>query len=190
MKLYEGLFLIDAGRASSDWSGTESRIFSILERHGGAVREKIRYDERKLAYPVKGSRRGTYFLVWFDANPQAIQEINADLNLTDASLRSMITRVESGEIPEYDPAGTADPMGRRAPEPVAETPAEEKPAEEKPAEEAPASEEKPAEEKPADEKPAEEKPADEKPASEEKPAEEAPAEEATKTAAEGDGGEG
>ena len=120
MKLYEGLFLIDAGRASSDWDGTDGRICSLLEKNGGTVREKIRYDERKLAYPVMGSRRGTYFLVYFDADPQAIQEINADLNLSDAALRSMIIKVDSGEIPKYDPAGTGDPMGRRAPEPAAE----------------------------------------------------------------------
>lgn len=152
MKLYEGLFLIDAGRASNDWAGTESRICSMLEKHGCEIKEKIRYDERKLAYPVKGFRRGTYFLVYFDADPQSIQEINADLNLTDAALRSMIIRVESGEIPEYDPTGAGDPMGRRHVEP---TPVEKKP------EEAPAEEEKPAPEETAEAKKEEEKPAEE-----------------------------
>jgi len=117
-----------------------------------------------------------------------LKEVTAKLaDHRDRKIRHLDSAPPTDGHTVENPPAQAPPAAAPAAE---EKPAEEKPAEEKPAEEAPASEEKPAEEKPADEKPAEEKPADEKPASEEKPAEEAPAEEATKTAAEGDGGEG
>ena len=66
MNLYEALFLIEAGRAAREWEQTEGELLGILEKHGGSVKEKARYDERKLAYPVKGARRGAYLLTYFE----------------------------------------------------------------------------------------------------------------------------
>ncbi len=109
MRLYEALFLIESGRAASDWESTEGELMSILERHGGAVRQKAYYEERKLAYPVNRSRRGAYLLVHFDAEPPAIQEIHGDLNLSEAALRTMITVVEKGELPELKAIGNVEP---------------------------------------------------------------------------------
>ena len=109
MRLYEALFLIESGRAASDWEATEGELMSILERHGGSVRQKAYYEERKLAYPVNRSRRGAYLLVHFDAEPPAIQEIHGDLNLSEAALRTMITVVVKGELPELRPIGNVEP---------------------------------------------------------------------------------
>ena len=60
MRLYEALFLIESGRAATDWESTEAALKGILEKHGCEVRQQAYYEERKLAYPVKGSRRGAY----------------------------------------------------------------------------------------------------------------------------------
>ncbi len=109
MRLYEALFLIESGRAATDWEATEGELMSILERHGGAVRQKAYYEERKLAYPVNRSRRGAYLLVHFDAEPPAIQEIHGDLNLSEAALRTMITVVEKGELPVLKAIGNVEP---------------------------------------------------------------------------------
>jgi ribosomal protein S6 len=183
MRLYEALFLVESGRAATDWEGTEGVLLGILEKHGGEVRQKAFYEERKLAYPVKGARRGAYLLVHFDAEPPAIQEIHGDLNLTDAALRTMITVVEGEELPEFKAIGNTDPStpktreqreaeraeataaaeARAAERAAAEKAAEEKAAEEKAAEEK--AEDEKTEEK-AEETPAAAKPADEAPAAE------------------------
>jgi ribosomal protein S6 len=109
MRLYEALYLIESGRAATDWEATEGALLSILEKHGGKVRQKAYYEERKLAYPVKGARRGAYLLVHFEADPLAIQEIHGDLNLSDVALRTMITVLEGEELPELKAIGNAEP---------------------------------------------------------------------------------
>ncbi len=180
MRLYEALFLIESGKAATDWEATEGALMSILEKHGGDVRQKAYYDERKLAYPVKGSRRGAYLLVHFDAEPTAIQEIHGDLNLTDAALRTMITVIEGEELPELKAIGNAEPTtpktreqreAERAAVEAARTAAAAAAAEpEKKPEEAPVKPEEKPQEKPEEKKaeaeaaPAEAAKADEEPA--------------------------
>lgn len=109
MKLYEGMFLIDAGRVAKDWDGTESEIVSVLEKHGAAIRQAHRYDERKLAYPVERVRRGAYLLVYFESDPESLVEMREDLHLSEAVLRNLIVRVEGDEVPEPPMLGTAEP---------------------------------------------------------------------------------
>ena len=110
MKLYEGLFLIDAGRAAKAWDETETEIVSVLEKHGSQMKQSSRFDERKLAFPVKKVRRGAYLLTYFEADPQAIDEIREDLGLSEAILRSFILRVGTDEVPETPTLGTAGAM--------------------------------------------------------------------------------
>jgi len=110
MKLYEGMFVIDAGRAAREWEGTLGGINSVLEKHGASIRTGWRFDERKLAYPIQGSRRGVYLLQYFDADPEAIAEMRVDLNRSEDTLRYLILRVEGDEEPESPTLGTATPV--------------------------------------------------------------------------------
>ena len=164
MRLYEGLFLIDAGRAARDWEGTETEIVTVLEKHGASVRRKDRFDERKLAYPVEGSRRGAYLLAYVDTDPQSIDEIRQDLTLSEAVLRYMFTRMAESDMPESSSLGNMEPMGATAEEPppaAPATPEAEAPKAEEPKAEEPKAEEPKAEEPKAEEPKAEEPKAEE-----------------------------
>ena len=191
MRLYEGLFLIDAGRAARDWEGTETEIVTVLEKHGASLRRKDRFDERKLAYPVEGSRRGAYLLAYLDTDPQSINEMRGDLTLSESVLRFMFTRMADSGMPESSTLGNMEPMGAKAEEPKAEEakaeeakaeePKADAPKAEEPKADAPKAEEPKAEEPKAEEPKAEEAPTEEpkaeEPKAEEPKAEEAPAEE-------------
>jgi len=90
LAIYEGMFLLDSARVAKDWEGTEALVTNVLVRYGATIKIKDRWDERKLAYPVKKQRRGTYYLAYFDAPPAAIAEIRRDLQLTEGVLRFLI----------------------------------------------------------------------------------------------------
>ena len=128
MKLYEGMFLVEAGRAARDWEGTESEVTSILERYGAEVQSTARYDERKLAYPIQGHRRGAYLLAYFSAETDSIHEMRADFKLSEAVLRNLIVRVASEVVPEAGALGTSDPVREAPPAPPPEESTEEAPA--------------------------------------------------------------
>ena len=101
MRLYEGMFLLDSGRAGKDWDGARSDVEALLAKHGAGIRVAGRWDERKLAYEIKGQRRATYMLVYFVAPPEAITGIRRDCELSDLVLRNMIlARPEGYPVPE------------------------------------------------------------------------------------------
>ena len=64
---YEAMFLLDNTAATADFEGTAAQVDKILEKHGAELVQKEKWDERKLAYEIKGHRRATYYLVYFRA---------------------------------------------------------------------------------------------------------------------------
>jgi len=110
MRLYEGMFVIDAGRAAREWEETLSSVNSVLEKHGATIEKGFRFDERKLAYTIEGVRRGVYLLQYFTADPSSITDMREDLNLSESVLRYMILRLDGNVVPESPTLGTASPV--------------------------------------------------------------------------------
>lgn len=94
---YEGMFLVDNDLVRADWAGTKSMVTGLLEKHGATIRSARRWDERALAYPIKGRRRGTYILVYSDMPGGNIEALKRELEITDGVLRYLILRAE--EVP-------------------------------------------------------------------------------------------
>jgi ribosomal protein S6 len=88
--IYEGMFLLDSGRAAKDWEGTVALVTNVLERYGAKPILKDRWDERKLAYSIKRHKRGTYYLSYFEAHGDAVTNIRRDLVLTEGVIRFLI----------------------------------------------------------------------------------------------------
>jgi small subunit ribosomal protein S6 len=95
MNLYEGMFLLDNQVVRADWKTAKSIVVDILKKHGGEVVTVRRWDERKLAYPIRGRRRGTFYLTFFKAPPEGIAPVRHDLDLDERVLRYLMLRAES-----------------------------------------------------------------------------------------------
>jgi small subunit ribosomal protein S6 len=91
-RLYEGLFLVDTGEATSDWEGVQEAINRVLERGECEIVSLRKWDERRLAYDIKGVSRGTYFLAYFRCDPTNIAAIERDVQLSERLIRVMILR--------------------------------------------------------------------------------------------------
>ncbi len=88
-KLYEGMFLFDANRAGKDWPGLEQHVQDLFQRHAAELVHAERWPDRKLAYEIKGCKKGTYYLTYFNAPTTAIQGLQRDCELSDRVLRAM-----------------------------------------------------------------------------------------------------
>jgi len=111
MKLYEGLFLVDSADAAADWSGTIGAIEKVLSRAEAEVVSLKKWDERKLAYDIKGRGRGTYILSYFKCGPDKITSIERDVQLSEQIIRVMILttdRMGEDDISKDTPAGMAE----------------------------------------------------------------------------------
>jgi len=90
---YEGLFLFPQA-AATDLQGATDLVQQILNRGGAEVLSFAKWDERRLAYEIKGNKRGIYFLAYFKAPADRIPVMERDCNLSEQMLRFMITRAD------------------------------------------------------------------------------------------------
>jgi len=91
-RLYEALFLVDSGEAAADWQGINDHVKKILERNEVEIVKMCKWDERPLAYPILGRKRGTYILVYFNAPCGKLGTIERDVQLSERILRILILR--------------------------------------------------------------------------------------------------
>ena len=64
MNTYEGMFLFPQ-IASSDLKAAQEHVEYLIGRGEGEIISLAKWDERRLAYEIKGNRRGLYFLTYF-----------------------------------------------------------------------------------------------------------------------------
>ena len=90
------MFIVDDAKAADDWAGVEQHIKDIITGHGGAILASEKWDEARLAYPIKGKSRGVYVLVHFESGPDAVAPIVHDSGLSSAILRVLVLVGEDG----------------------------------------------------------------------------------------------
>ena len=89
-KLYEGMFLIDSSLAGSDWDGINTAIRKILKKAEAEIVSIAKWDDRRLAYDIKGKSRGTYILSYFRVDGGKIQDIEKSVRLSEKIMRVLI----------------------------------------------------------------------------------------------------
>ncbi|MHC4947592.1 MAG: 30S ribosomal protein S6, partial [Planctomycetota bacterium] len=90
---YEGLFLFPHS-VSGNLQAAVDHLTELLDRAGAEVLSLRKWDERKLAYEIKGNKRGVYFLVYFKAATDRLQGLDRDCNLSEQLLRAMMIRAD------------------------------------------------------------------------------------------------
>ena len=110
-KLYEGMFLVDSAKAASDWDGVNAAIKRILDRAEAEIVSIRKWDDRRLAYDIKGVSRGTYLLCYFRADGRQIQSIEKAVQLSETIMRALILNADlmtQEDIDKETPAAKAE----------------------------------------------------------------------------------
>jgi small subunit ribosomal protein S6 len=90
---YEGMFLLDSTKVAVSWDESVKHVHDILSKHQSEIVASRQWDERRLAYPVDGHKKGTYLLTYFKADGTHLKEIVADCHLSDVIVRELILKV-------------------------------------------------------------------------------------------------
>ncbi len=109
MRMYEGLFLIDNAHASMEWDTVVKHIHDVLQKNGAEILKTEKWGEKKLAYKIKGHKRGTYLLIHFNAKNTAVATIKRDFQLSDYIVRSLV--VKDDKIEELSQIGVTESAG-------------------------------------------------------------------------------
>ena len=63
-RTYECMCLLDNREVRKGWEPVKQTVADMFAKHGVEVLSARRWDERRLAFPIKGQERGTYLLTF------------------------------------------------------------------------------------------------------------------------------
>ncbi len=92
--VYECMFLLDTNKVAGDVNAASKQLHAILERNHCEMLASRPWDERKLAYPIRGHKKGLYYLTYFRTEGPNIVNIERDCALSELILRAMIIHVD------------------------------------------------------------------------------------------------
>ncbi len=122
VNVYEGMFILDSNRYARDQVGVSGQISEMIEKLGGEILASRLWEERRLAYPVNGHRKGTYWLTYFKLESAQLPLLNRQCQLSDSIVRTLFLKVDPRITEVLVSHALAGPASlRRPPEPVAVT---------------------------------------------------------------------
>jgi small subunit ribosomal protein S6 len=107
------MFVIDQNKARQDFEAATQVLRSIIEKNEGRVVKSELWEDRKLAYPIRGQRKAAYVLMHFEAPSASIQKIERGSKLEESVLRVLITKDADGlesYVRQEDRAGLDAPV--------------------------------------------------------------------------------
>ena len=90
---YEGFFLFPQS-AAADLQGAVDHLKELLDQASAEIISFSKWEERKLAYEIKGNKRGVYFLTYFKAPAANLVTLERRCNLSEQLLRFMVTKAD------------------------------------------------------------------------------------------------
>lgn len=91
--VYEGLFILDSNRFGRDPETVSGQITTMVEKLGGEMLVSRLWEERRLAYAIKGQRKGAYWLTYFRLDSLRLIELQRQCLINDDILRVMFLKV-------------------------------------------------------------------------------------------------
>jgi small subunit ribosomal protein S6 len=92
------MFLLDTNKVAGDVAAAAKQIHTILERNHAEILASRPWDERRLAYPVNGHKKGLYYLTYFRTEGKNLLSIERDVILNELILRSLTLKVDAKHV--------------------------------------------------------------------------------------------
>src|SRR5690348_5091542 len=90
----ECMFQLDTNRVAGDVSAAAKQLHTVLERNQAEVLASRPWDERRLSCPIKGHKKGLYYLTYFRTVGKNIPGIERDCALNEMILRTLILNID------------------------------------------------------------------------------------------------
>ena len=94
VQCYDCFFLLDSNKYNRDPGGVASALQKTIEDHGGEILVSRLWEERKLAYPINGQNKGTYWITYFNMDGTKLTEFNRTCQLDERIMRFLVTKVD------------------------------------------------------------------------------------------------
>ena len=92
--VYECMFIFNANAYARNPAGAAKNIEEMVKAIEGEILASRLFDERKLAYPINGHRKGVYWLTYAKLESTSIVKFNRACKLNDIILRHMVVKID------------------------------------------------------------------------------------------------
>jgi small subunit ribosomal protein S6 len=91
--MYECMFLLDTTKVAGDVQAAAKQLHATLEKYQAEVLASRPWDERRLAYPINGQKKGLYYLIYFRGDSKRLVEIEHEVKLNETVLRHQVIKI-------------------------------------------------------------------------------------------------
>jgi len=92
MRHYEIMIILDPNLEERTVQPSLDQFLTVVTGDGGKVDKVDVWGKRRLAYPIEKKSEGFYAVVDLTAEPGTVSELDRQLNLNEAVLRTKVTR--------------------------------------------------------------------------------------------------
>ena len=92
--VYEGLFILDSDQYARNPDEVAGQVDRFINDFEGEVLVSRLWEERKLAYPIRGHKRGTYWLAYFKLDASRVKDLNRQYQISDSVVRFLFVKVD------------------------------------------------------------------------------------------------
>lgn len=91
---YETLFILDSNHYARDPGGVSKQIETMVTEWGGKVLVSRMWMEQKLAYPINGHQKGTYWLTYFEMEGPNLRKLKRSFQIAAPILRELTIKLD------------------------------------------------------------------------------------------------
>jgi small subunit ribosomal protein S6 len=95
MRQYEIMIILDPDIEERTVAPSLDKYLSVVKNDGGTVDKVDIWGRRRLAYDIQKKSEGIYAVVDFQATPATAKELDRQLGLNEAVLRTKVLRVDA-----------------------------------------------------------------------------------------------
>ncbi len=95
MRRYELMVILDPELEERTVSPSLDKFLNVIRKGGGTIENVDIWGRRRLAYEIKKKSEGIYAVVDMTTEPDVAKELDRQLNLNEAVLRTKLIRPEA-----------------------------------------------------------------------------------------------
>ncbi|MCL4159545.1 UNVERIFIED_CONTAM: hypothetical protein GTU68_025597 [Idotea baltica] len=88
------MFIFNANAYARNPAGVSKAVEDLIGSVDGEVLASRLWNEQKLAYPIKGNRKGAYWLTYFRVDSEQMAKFNRGCQLNESILRHLAIRLD------------------------------------------------------------------------------------------------
>ena len=92
--VYECMFIFNANTYAKNPAGVAKTVEELIGAVDGEILASRLWNEQKLAYPIKGQRKGAYWLTYASIDSLKLTQLNRACQLNDGILRHLAIKID------------------------------------------------------------------------------------------------